>query len=245
VNKERDAAVLLIGNELLSGRVVDENLAHIARELWSLGIPVREVLIVRDEIEPIAEAVRWLSGRREWLFTAGGVGPTHDDVTVEGVAQAFHVGVTRHPELARAIRDRWGSDVSESHLRMARVPEGSTLEAGGGGAWPTVRKGNVFLLPGVPSILRRKLERLKPALAHAAPFRRERLAYLTEEATIAGPLARVAEAHPELEIGSYPDRRIVVVTLEGRDPQALQAARQKLESLLEDLPRAEDEDSGD
>ena len=243
MSKERDAAVVL--NGLLSGRVVDENLAHIARELWSLGIPVREVLIVRDEIEPIAEAVRWLSGRREWVFTSGGVGPTHDDVTIEGVARAFDVGVTHHEELARAIRDRWGSDLTDSHLRMARVPDGSVLEAGDDSAWPTVRKGNVFLLPGVPSILRRKLERLKPGLSRAAPFRRESLAFRTEEAAIAGPLARVAGAHPDVEIGSYPDRRIVVVTLEGRDAQALKAARDELESLLEDLPRAGNEGDGD
>jgi molybdenum cofactor synthesis domain-containing protein len=240
VSNERDAAVILIGNELLSGRVVDENLAHIARELWSLGIPVREVLIVRDEVEPIAEAVRWLAGRRAWVFTAGGVGPTHDDVTIEGVAQAFDAGVRQHEELAEAIRERWGESLTESHLRMARVPEGAELEAGDDRTWPTVRKRNVFLLPGVPSILRRKLERLKPRLERAVPFRRETLSFRTEEASLAEPLARIAAGHPDVEIGSYPDRKVVVVTLEGRDTAALSAARRDLELLLEHVPRAGD-----
>lgn len=237
-----DAAVILIGNELLSGRVADENLGHIARELRALGIPLQEALVVRDEVEPIAEAVRWLSGRRDCVFTSGGVGPTHDDVTVDGVALAFGVGVTLSAELEGAIRARWGDGITEGHLRMARVPEGSSLVAGADGVWPTVRMENVFLLPGVPSILQRKLERLKPDLVPGRPFRRHEVTFVTEEAAIADALAGLAEAHPEVEIGSYPARGTVKVTLEARDPRELAAARSDLDRRLAHVPTRADSD---
>jgi molybdenum cofactor synthesis domain-containing protein len=240
VTKPRDAAILLIGNELLSGRVVDENLGFIARQLWDLGVPVREAMIVRDEVEPIAEAVRRLSGRHDYLFTSGGVGPTHDDVTIDGVARAFDLDVVEHEELARPIHARFGERVTDSHLRMARVPAGAVLEAGGSGAWPTVRVRNVYLLPGVPAILRRKFEKLKQRFAQAR-FHRVVLSVCAEEASIAPSLARTAARCPDVEIGSYPDRDGVVVTLESADPERLDVARAEIEAdlapvLRNDLP---------
>jgi molybdenum cofactor synthesis domain-containing protein len=233
VTHAHDAAILLIGNELLSGRVADDNLAYLAGELWRLGVPVREARIVRDEIEPIAEAVRALSGNHSWLFTSGGVGPTHDDVTIDGVARAFGLGVVEHPELAGPIRERFGEGITDGHLRMARAPEGAVLEAGARGVWPTVRVRNVFLLPGVPSILRRKFERLKRRFSQA-PFHRIVLPVSAEEAAIAGPLALAAAAHPAVEIGSYPERDGVIVTLESSDARALEAARADVERRLAD-----------
>lgn len=237
VTRTFDAAILLIGNELLSGRVLDENFSFLARELWGLGVRVGEGAIVPDEVDRIADAIRTLSGRYHWLFTAGGIGPTHDDVSVEGAARAFGVPVVEHEVLASRIRARFGAEVTPSHLRMARVPRGALLESGGESAWPTIRMDNTFLLPGVPSILRRKFEQIRHLFAQA-PFHREVLEFVTEEARIAEPLSATAAEHPLVEFGSYPVAERVLVTLESRDRDALDEALGVLEVRLAHVPRS-------
>ena len=214
------AAALLIGNEILSGKVEEENLSYLAKELWSLGVSLQEVRILRDQVAAIASAVRELSERHSYLFTTGGIGPTHDDVTVEAVAQAFQVALVRDPTLERLIRGSHPTgQPTPSQLRMALVPEGADL-VGGDSPWPTVRKENVYLFPGIPPYFRRRLDALREQL-RTTPFVRCLLHTVLGEGALAEPLNEVVARFPRVEVGSYPavertDYR-VRVSFEGRD----------------------------
>jgi len=232
------AAALLIGNELLAGKVADENLPVLARELWQLGITLREVRVLRDEVETIAAALRELSPRHTYLFTTGGIGPTHDDVTVDAVAHAFGVGLVVDPELERILRaSHPDGQPSASQLRMARLPEGGELVGGGDGVWPTVRMANVYLFPGIPPYFRERFASLRTTL-RGAPFTYHALHTTLGEGQIAEGLRQVAEAYPEVEIGSYPavgrDDYRVRITFAGRDAEAVVAARDAVRGRLPD-----------
>ena len=232
------AAALLIGNELLAGKVVDENLPVLARELWQLGITLREVRVVRDEVETIAAAVRELGPRHTYLFTTGGIGPTHDDVTVDAVAHAFGVRLVSDPVLEAILRaSHPESCPTASQLRMARVPEGGELVGGGDGVWPTVRMENVYLFPGIPPYFRERFASLRATL-RGTPFIYLCLHTTLGEGRIAEELRQTAEAYPEVEIGSYPavgrDDYRVRITFAGRDPAAVAAARDAVRRRLPD-----------
>ncbi len=231
-----DAAVLLIGNELLSGRVRDENLHYLARELWELGTPVRTVWMVRDGVNEIADAVRGLKASHAFLFTTGGIGPTHDDVTIEGVARAFSVPVVQHPQLETMIRARVGERTTAAHLRMAQVPEGASLEAPEDGVWPTIRIENAYILPGVPSILRRKFDAIKERFRQP-PLFRELLHLMTTETGIAVILERAAQLFDDVEIGSYPQSGSVMITFEGDAQDRVAAARSYVDGETKGFPR--------
>ena len=148
------AGIVLVGNEILSGKVIDANAAYLCRELRALGVDVRRIAVIPDDVEEIAREVAAFSRAFDVVFTSGGVGPTHDDVTIEGVARALGVGVVRHPTLVAALeryyRERLGADATlgEPHLKMAEVPEGAELLADGNVRFPTIRMGNVYILPG-------------------------------------------------------------------------------------------------
>ena len=133
------AAALVIGNELLSGKVEEANVVVLARTLRGLGVELRRVVVILDDIDEIAREVKALSKSHDWVFTSGGVGPTHDDVTVEGVAKAFGVAAVEHPFLAKQLRDHYKERCTDGHLRMALVPEGATLETSAEIRWPTIR----------------------------------------------------------------------------------------------------------
>ncbi len=230
------AAALLIGNELLAGKVVDENLPVLARELWQLGITLREVRVLRDEVETIAAALRDLSPRHTYLFTTGGIGPTHDDVTVDAVAFAFGVGLVVDPVLEAILRESHpDGSPSASQLRMARIPEGGELVGGGDGVWPTVRMENIYLFPGIPPYFRDRFASLRTTL-RGAPFTYLCLHTTLGEGRIAEGLRRVAEQYPEVEIGSYPavgrDDYRVRITFAGRDSEAVVAARDAVREQL-------------
>jgi molybdenum cofactor synthesis domain-containing protein len=149
--------MIVIGDEILSGKVEEANVAVLARLLWSLGTILRRVVVVNDDVETIAHEVRDLRENHDWLFTSGGVGPTHDDVTVEAVAKAFGVGVVSSPEMEAMLRAHYKERCTEGHLRMALVPEGAALEVTQEITWPTIRLGNTWLLPGIPEVFRMKL----------------------------------------------------------------------------------------
>lgn len=231
------AAVLLVGNELLSGRVADENLTFLARRLFELGVPLCRAEVCRDEPGEIAQAVARLSPLVTWVFTTGGVGPTHDDVTMEGVAGAFGVRVVVEPTLETLVREHFGADCTPAHLRLAWAPAGAALEGGGAG-WPTVRMHNVFVLPGVPAVLRRKFERLAP-LFRQRPLFREAFGLVADEALLAPALERVARDFPQVAVGSYPEPARVLVTFEGEDETVVHAARAAAEAATADVPRAD------
>jgi molybdenum cofactor synthesis domain-containing protein len=232
------AAILLIGNEILSGKVTDENASYLTRELRALGVTVGRIEVIPDDAADIATTVRLLSSRFDLLFTSGGVGPTHDDVTLAAVAAAFDMPVARHPELERLLRAGFGERLHERDLRMADVPAGARLEYGPtglGGVWPVVVVRNVWILPGVPSIFRRKFESVRE-LFRAAPIFARALYSIDGEGAIAGALDEVVSAFPSVEVGSYPhvdaaDYR-VKITFDGRDRGAVDDAVALLQRRL-------------
>lgn len=229
------AGVVIIGNEILTGKVVDENTPWLARRCRELGVDLRQVVVIPDVLELIGEEVARFSARFDHVFTTGGVGPTHDDVTMAGVAAAFDVPVVRHPALERVLRDRLGARCNEAALRMAEVPDGAELWWDGEVRWPLVVMRNVCVFPGVPSLLRLKFD------AVAGRFRGEpvlgrRLETLARETEIAHALSAAAARWPTVEIGSYPhidvEPHSVTVTLDSRDPEALAECEEHLRSAL-------------
>jgi molybdenum cofactor synthesis domain-containing protein len=198
------AAVLLIGNELLSGKVHEANLIELARTLRALGVRLQRVVMLPDDIETLAREVRELSAQHDIVFTSGGVGPTHDDVTMEAIAHAFDTKVKLDPTLAGLIRQSYGVNCTESHLRMALVPEGATLASGPEAEWPTPVMRNVWILPGVPEIFRSKLMIVRACVRGPLPFISRAVFTKLEEATIKPLIDQVVERHVDVEIGSYP-----------------------------------------
>ncbi len=200
----RTAAALIIGNELLSGKIAEQNLVVLARTLRPMGILLRRVVMILDEIDVIAKEVKELSATHDVVFTSGGVGPTHDDLTIEGVAQAFGVGVTIARELDDLLRGYYAERITEGHLLMARVPEGARLVSSGTIQWPTVVMRNVWVLPGVPEIFKLKMPLVREDLGSDTPFVSMAVFTDLDEGHIKELLDRTVAAHPSVEIGSYP-----------------------------------------
>jgi molybdenum cofactor synthesis domain-containing protein len=198
------AAVLLIGNELLSGKIHESNLLELARTLRSIGVSLRRVVMLPDEIDVIAAEVRELSQSHDVVFTSGGVGPTHDDVTLEAVAKAFSVVARVHPEIESTLRQAYGERVTDGHLRMALVPEGAELVQSEQVRWPTVVMHNVWVLPGVPEAFRMKLAVVRERLRGARRFVTREVFTKMDEAELKPLLDKVVEAHPQVDVGSYP-----------------------------------------
>ena len=201
------AALLVIGDEILSGRTHDKNIAQIASWLQVQGIRLTEVRVVSDDMDAIANAVNALRTAYDYLFTTGGIGPTHDDITVDAVAQALGVPVVVHPE-ARAIledyyRDRAGG-LTEARLRMARVPEGADLIPNRMSGAPGIKIGNVHLMAGVPSITAQMLDALTGTLEGGAPLLSDTVGGWIKESEVANLLREVEKAHDDCQIGSYP-----------------------------------------
>jgi molybdenum cofactor synthesis domain-containing protein len=233
------AAILVVGNEILSGKVEEANVVVLARELRALGILLRRVVVVMDEIETIADEVRHLSGTHDWLFTSGGVGPTHDDVTIEAVAKAFGVRVVTSPEMEGMLRGHYGERCTEGHLRMALVPDGAALEVSAEVTWPTIRLGNTWLLPGIPEVFRMKLPvvvaRIRGAGA-ASAFVSHAVYTKMDEGVLKPLLDRIVGAFADVSVGSYPKwvdpSYKTKVTFDGRDEARVLAARDAFVALL-------------
>ena len=223
------AAFLVIGNEILSGKVLDTNTGLLARLLRKKGIALQRVVTIPDEPEVIAAETAQLAASHDFLFTSGGVGATHDDVTMEGVARAFGTKVIHHPRFLESLRQR---GLETTHRDLARVPEGCELREGASGAWPVPVMRNVWILPGLPPVFERKLEILAERLPEGPRyFADEELVPRPEEALI--PLLdRVVAAHPEIQIGSYPVPAGTRITLDGDDGQAVANAAAALRKGL-------------
>jgi molybdenum cofactor synthesis domain-containing protein len=232
----KTAGIVLIGNEILSGKVTDANAAYLCRELRQLGVDVRRITVVPDEVDLIASNVQEFSRSFDLVFTSGGVGPTHDDVTIEGVARAFGTGVIRHPDLVRLLDGFYSGVLTEARLRMAEVPDGAELFWAGSLRFPAVVMGNVHVLPGVPEIFRQKFEALKERFRES-PFHLCCVFVSIGESILADHLNAVLLGHPELLLGSYPEfanvEYKVKVTLESKDKSYLDRA---VEDLLGRLP---------
>jgi molybdenum cofactor synthesis domain-containing protein len=231
----KTAGIILVGNEILSGKVVDANAAHLCRELRELGVDVRRISVIPDEVAVIAEEVRAFSAEFDIVFTSGGVGPTHDDVTIEGVARALGVPVVRHPTLVALLERYYGGVVTEASLRMAEVPEGAELVSQSL-RFPTILMRNVYVLPGVPEIFRQKFEALRERFRDE-PIHLKCVFVRIGEGTLAAHLNSLLVDFPALMLGSYPEfsnpEYRVKVTLESRDEAYLKGA---LERFLARLP---------
>ena len=200
------AALLVIGDEILSGRTQDKNIAQVASWLGVQGIRLGEVRVVPDDTAAIVEAVNILRARNDYLFTTGGIGPTHDDITVDAVAEALGVEVTIHPE-ARAILERYyetRGGLNEARLRMARVPAGAELIPNRMSGAPGIQIGNVFLMAGVPSITAGMLDALTGELEGGLPLLSQTVGSWAAESEVADLLRETERAHEGCVIGSYP-----------------------------------------
>ena len=200
------AALVVIGDEILSGRTQDANVAQVAHWLNRNGIRFAEVRIVPDQQDRIVEAVNALRTRYDYLFTTGGIGPTHDDITVDSIAAALGVPVIVHPD-ARAILDDYYRDrggLTDARLRMARVPEGAELIPNAHSGAPGVRVGNIFVMAGVPHIAERMLEALDGKLEGGRPLVSVTVGAYAPESEVADLLRDVEAAHPGVSVGSYP-----------------------------------------
>lgn len=235
----KTAGLIIIGNEILTGKFADQNSPYLIGRLRELGVSVRRVSVVPDVLEVIADEVRRSSKGYDLVFTTGGVGPTHDDITMESIAAAFHTECEEREELVEVLRQKLTSPVNAAALRMARVPKGSEFWWDGGLIFPLVVKGNVHILPGVPSILKLKFEAVASRFATASELHTARVVTAEREIAIAARLEDALARWPTIEIGSYPrydeGPHHVILTLEGPVEADVSAAARWLESELEPL----------
>jgi molybdenum cofactor synthesis domain-containing protein len=232
------AAVVVIGNELLSGRTRDANLPYLARKLGEVGIAVAEARIVPDDVDAIVAAVNGLRGHHAYVFTTGGIGPTHDDITAAAVARAFGVPFGRNAEAERRLRAYYGPDkLNAARLTMADMPEGAVLIDNPVSVAPGFRLDNVYVLPGVPEILEVMVDQLVPSLAGGPPIASRALTVFCAEGELAETLAAVeADAHG-VTLGSYPffrqGRFGTTVVARGSDGARVDAAMAALRTAAE------------
>jgi molybdenum cofactor synthesis domain-containing protein len=199
------AAVLIIGDEILSGRTQDTNLNFIAKYLGTYGVDLAEARVVPDIEDEIVTALNQLRQRYDYVITTGGIGPTHDDITADCVAKAFGVSLYEHPDIIAMMTARWAGELNAARRRMARVPEGGSLVKNPVQGPPGFQIGNVFVLAGVPQIMRGMMEDVGPRLRTGkVVIARTVRVTGTGEGVIAAPLEIVAKAHPDLSLGSYP-----------------------------------------
>ena len=234
------AALIVIGDEILSGRTQDKNIAQVAAWLNVQGIRLAEVRVVADDMDLIAEAVNILRARNDYLFTTGGIGPTHDDITVDAVAAALGLAVTIHPE-ARAILEQYYATrggLNEGRLRMARVPDGAELIANRMSGAPGIRIENIYMMAGVPHITAGMLDALTGTLEGGAPLLSATLGAWAPESEIAGILGDTEKAHASCVIGSYPFFRNGTVganfVVRSTEPHELETCRAALKAALEE-----------
>ncbi len=228
--------MVVIGNEILSGKIVDSNSPFLARELRELGVQLSRIVVVPDEIPVVAAAVRDCSRSFDWVFTSGGVGPTHDDITIEAVAAAFSVPVVEDAELRQSILSMAHDKPSEHLLKMARIPSGAELIHGEDRIFPALRIENVHILPGIPQLFEAKLVEMRERF-RSSPYHLREILVARAETTIAGYLDATLAAFPELMLGSYPSMSKaeyrVRLTLESKDEAYVDGA---LEDLVSRMP---------
>jgi molybdenum cofactor synthesis domain-containing protein len=237
------AAALVIGNELLSGKIADANTQVLARTLQQIGVRLTRVVMVVDDRAIIRDEVKLLAASHDHVFTSGGVGPTHDDVTIDAVADAFDRGVESAASIEAMLREYYGDKITEGHLLMARVPAGARLVTTPEMPWPTVVLENVWVLPGVPEIYAMKMPVVRHELGGGAAFVSLAVYTSLDEGHIKPLLDAVVAAHPDIEVGSYPKwrdpRYRTKVTFDGVANASVAAARDAFAASLPDGTRVE------
>ena len=234
------AAMIVIGDEILSGRTRDSNLHYLARELTNIGIDLKEARFVADDHVTITKTVKNLSSRYDHVFTSGGIGPTHDDITAEAVAAAFEatIGIRADARgILKAHYDRQGIELNEARLRMARIPKGALLIDNPISAAPGFSLKNVHVIAGVPSIFQAMIASLLPSLSGGAPLLSHSMRLERGEGDIAEPLSQVANLFPDIAMGSYPFQKGgkfgTNIVLRGTDEDRISQAKQQLNDLLD------------
>ncbi|WP_323015153.1 competence/damage-inducible protein A [Devosia sp.] len=238
------AGLVVIGDEILSGRTKDVNIGATADFCTDLGIELREVRVVSDETDDIVAAVNALRERYTYVFTTGGIGPTHDDITADAIAKAFGVALPINPEARAMLEARWkqtGTEVNEARLRMARIPEGAELIVNSVSAAPGFRIGNVHVMAGVPVIMRAMLEALAPRLKGGRKVLSVAIKAAVGEGTLGGPLAALQEQYPDVRMGSYPQmgnaRVMTELVLRATDAARLEEAAGKVREMVTEAHR--------
>jgi molybdenum cofactor synthesis domain-containing protein len=237
----KTAAVLVIGDEILSGRTQDSNSHYIAQFLAALGVDLREVRVVPDVEDEIVAGLNALRARYDLVFTTGGIGPTHDDITADAVARAFGVGISYHPEAYALLEARYApGEFNDMRKRMARIPHGASLVRNTASVAPGFHIGNVYVMAGVPSVMRSMLEAIADSLPHGTPVTAITISIEVGEGVVASGLAEIQKAHAGVSIGSYPFTREggrfgTQLVTRGCDPGAVAQAAQAIEVLLQEL----------
>jgi molybdenum cofactor synthesis domain-containing protein len=234
------AGLLVIGDEILSGRTKDKNIGFVAEYLTAIGIDLKEVRVVADEEPEIVAALNALRARYTYVFTTGGIGPTHDDITADAVAKAFGVAIDYHPRAVEILRERLaetGGVMNEARMRMTRVPAGGELVLNKISAAPGFRIGNVIVMAGIPQVMQAMLEYITPQLKTGAKMLSESVRADCREGDIGTELGAIAKAYPDVIIGSYPfmDEKKGAnahVVMRARDPQKLAAVKATVEAML-------------
>ena len=233
------AGLLVIGDEILSGRTKDKNIGTIAEYLTNLGIDLREVRVVPDVEDEIVAAVNALRSRYTHVFTTGGIGPTHDDITADAIAKAFGVPIGIDQRAVAMLLERIPKmELNEARLRMARIPAGATLIANSVSKAPGFSIGNVHVMAGVPSIMHAMLDALAPTLTTGRKMHSRSLAAGLKEGDLAGPFGKVQERFPDVGMGSYPSYQegvgfTTTLVLRSRDEARLAAAEAEVTAMLE------------
>lgn len=234
------AALLVIGDEILSGRTKDANIGATAEFCTDLGIELCEVRVVPDVTDAIVDALNALRARYTYVFTTGGIGPTHDDITADAVARAFGVALPINAEARKMLESRWqatGTEVTEARLRMARIPEGADLIINSVSAAPGFRMENVHVMAGVPIIMRAMLESILPTLRTGKKVLSASVPAGVGEGTIAGPFAQLQDQYPDVKMGSYPQMGAGYVrtdlVLRSTDSARLDDATEKVRAMVE------------
>lgn len=233
------AAFIIIGNEILSGRTKDANLGFIADRLVEAGIRLREVRVIRDDEDVIANTVRELRGQYDHVFTSGGIGPTHDDITCDSVAKSFGLAVHHHPDAVRSMTAqaaRRGVEMNEARMRMARTPVGASLIVNQISAAPGFTVENVHVMAGVPSVFQSMVSELMPTLKGGAKVHSMSVTSNLGEGTVATGLGEIQDRYPDLDIGSYPYFRNgthgTTLVLRGTDVARLEPAAEEVRQLI-------------
>jgi molybdenum cofactor synthesis domain-containing protein len=233
------AAMLVIGDEILSGRTRDANMYHLAGQLTEIGVDLKEVRVVSDDSAAIISAVRALSAAYTHVFTSGGIGPTHDDITADCIAAAFGATIDVREDARDLLAEHYaksGTELNAARLRMARIPEGATLIDNPVSAAPGFTLGNVHVMAGVPSVFQAMLQSILPLLVGGAPLFSDTIRIDRGEGDIAGPLGELAQANPKLSLGCYPFQKDgkygANVVVRGTDKAEVQAVIGRLAQLF-------------
>lgn len=238
-SSQKTAAMLIIGDEILSGRTRDANLSYLANWLVDLGIELREARVIVDDVETIAGTVNTLRAQYDYVFTTGGIGPTHDDMTIEAVAQAFGVPLELNETARHNMVDVHGLELNEGRRRMITLPVGAELVESVASVAPGFVMGNVFVMAGIPKVMQAMLEGLKPRLQSSAPFVSLTLTANLPESTISVPLKSIQAENPDVRIGSYPFYKDGApgadVVVRSRDPERARTVADAVRRMIAEL----------